>query len=124
MATPAIDSEAVNATDLPASLHPTNEIGTTASPAATARNVALLCMPNAGRSRKPAARLPHTAPIVLDKYRTPARRPTDCSARWIIALANGKLNPIRSAGSPTSNRIGLALNHNSVSARARPDSTR
>ena len=79
-------------------------------------------MPSLGSSRNPAIRLPHTAPNVLPRYRRPARPPTKRSVRWTTALASGKLNPMSSADSPTSSRIGRALNHNSARVTTIPDS--
>src|SRR5687768_7290308 len=89
-----------------------------ARPAIAIRTIALRCRPSEGSNRNPTARLPITAPMVLARYRMPARRPTACSACWMTALASGKLTPISTAGIATSRRIGLALNHNSVTALA------
>ena len=97
--------------------------GTVASAAAIIRTVALPCIPSHGSSRNPVAIEPPTAPTVLARYNTPARRPTERSARWTIALATGKARPISSAAHPTSSRIGRASNHTSENVRDSPEPT-
>ena len=64
--------------------------GTSPAAAASISTVVLVCRPKRGSRRKPATRLPATAPAVFAKYSTPARRPTDCSTRWIMRVARAE----------------------------------
>src|SRR4030095_584242 len=90
--------------------------GTSQAAATSINTVVLDCRPKRGSSTNPATRLPPTAPAVLARYSTPARRPTDCSACWMTAFARGKLKPINNAGTATSSSIGRMLNPRSLHA--------
>jgi hypothetical protein len=64
-----------------ASARATRHRGTMARIAATARTLALVCIPRLGKRMKPVASDPATEPTVFARYRVPALLPTECSAR-------------------------------------------